>query len=171
MGEGATAAQARARAALAALAAQLHDGETGAWVSHSKFLRVLLREVVEQQPPVASAARATGGGDAGGRSDGDAAPAAAASSTTGDGYWRRGFPEGFRLGNTCINVVDVDLRALGGDRNSGGGGGGAEEGRLFVPAVLRVANDCRHLEPPSVAVAGELAGALPSSVLRSGSAR
>lgn len=75
----------RAAAVLIALQRALKPGEAGAWVSHSRFLRVVLAAAAAEE------AKARGG---------DAGAAFLAD-------WKEAFPPGFRLGNAAITVVDI----------------------------------------------------------------
>ena len=76
----------RAAAVLIALRRALQPGESGVWVSHSRFLRVVL-----------------------------AAAAAEEAKVRGAGFlaeWKAAFPPGFRLRNGALSVIDVSERGV-----------------------------------------------------------
>lgn len=75
----------RAAAVLIALRRALQPGEAGAWVSHSRFLRVVLAAAAAEE------AKARGG------------EAGTAFLTE----WKAAFPPGYLLGNAAITVIDI----------------------------------------------------------------
>lgn len=71
----------RAAAVLIALQRALKPGEAGAWVSHSRFLRVLLAAAAAEQ--------------------------AKGRSTDFLSEWKASFPPGYRISNAAISVIDI----------------------------------------------------------------